>query len=786
MTTPRVARRAAAVTVVGLLLPGVGTAWSAAPTPPEPALVHEQLVLADLDPAGLPTSVTYVSRIVARDLPEQEIDVPGPTTKVRYLDRPGSPDVVGEAVRVTVGGPGETSVATQATFGKPLPVALHAEYVADGAVVDPESVTGRSGRIQVRYTVTNTDVSEQEVTYRDARGRPTKETLPVFAPFAGAMSVDLPAGAQLVDAKGAVMSTTGDGRTRVTWNLVLYPPLGTYQQERVLTIDGSDLNVPGVRLEVVPVTRGQDPATGFAADLLDSSVTGNAELADGLGELDASATTLAAGAGDVTEGLLALQEGTAQLSAQVSGPLVSGATQLATGSAALATGQAELATGVTGAAGGAASLQAGLAKLGTGLDELSAGLAKLAAPDGLPAAQQAAASLASSVASLATVVGSASDPPLPDPPPESVTLVQAVRAAEKGTAGLGTATTALADSLAALAPRLGQVAVGATAAATAAGVAAGLTAGLSAQVCGPVPVLTPLQCAALSQATAAAGTARTTATAAAAGAAAAAAAVTLQEKGARGVTDGLAGLGAGLVKVETGLTGVGAALRSGSTTSPGVYEGLVSLSDGLTTSVTAVTSLSQGAASSATAADQLTTAAGDLATGLSKASSGADALAFNSRTLAAGAAQQAAGTTAVAGALADVDQGVAAAASGSEQVAEGASALQQDGTSDALGSVVSASTKPALAQAYLRAADARAPDAVPYGPAKGAVGRVAYVYDLVPPPADTGRNLALLGIAVLAVAALVALAFRRLRNAADRSGSGPPASVAPGDVDAPA
>jgi hypothetical protein len=83
---------------------------------------------------------------------------------------------------------------------------------------------------------------------------------------------------------------------------------------------------------------------------------------------------------------------------------------------------------------------------------------------------------------------------------------------------------------------------------------------------------------------------------------------------------------------------------------------------------------------------------------------------------------------------------------------------------------VDASADPARARAYLAASDARAADAVPYGPPEGATGRVAYVLSLDVPTAPSSTGLAWLAVLVIAVAALVALAARKLRDAGASSG----------------
>ena len=152
---------------------------------PQPPLVNEQLVTATLAPNGLPQSAELVNRIVATNLPTESVTATTSTTDLRYLDRSGKPVVSGNTVTYPVGGTGQTAVATQATFTKPLPVALHAEYATEGEGdkgIDPTTVAGMSGDMRVRYTVTNTSVTKQQISYTDAGGVERSVEQPVFSP----------------------------------------------------------------------------------------------------------------------------------------------------------------------------------------------------------------------------------------------------------------------------------------------------------------------------------------------------------------------------------------------------------------------------------------------------------------------------------------------------------------------------------------------------------------------------------------------------------------------------
>lgn len=627
------------------------------PLSPQPPIVSEQLVTATLAPNGLPESSEIITRVVATNVPEQTVMAETSTRDVRYLDKSGRPLVDGDLVGYPVGGPGQTSTATQSRFTKPLPVALHAEYATSGEGakgVDPLSVTGMAGDMTVRYTVTNTSVATQTITYTDAAGIERTAEQPVFSPFVGTMIATLAPGVALKDAGSAVVSTNTEGRTTLLWNLVLYPPLGNYQQDVSYRVDSGSMRIPTVQMQVVPVMNSQDPAVGFSANLLSQSVKGNTTLVDGLTQLDASTT------------------------------------KLANGAAELSTAQLQAAKATKKAAKGSAGITKGTASLADGLVELSSGLNQLSATSGLPAAAAAAGQLAAAVNQIVAGVGAASDQPIPPPPPmpSSATLVQAARAAQTAaqliSAGSASAAKDANDAITSIDKAI-------------------------AELCVPVPT-TPA-CADLA-------VARVKATSAATKAALVAAGATALDKS---VLDSIT---KGLIQVST-------ALKSLNTAKPGVYEGLEQLQDSLKTAAAASAQLAAGAGQAATGSEQLAGASGQLTEGLQQLSDGSAQL-----------------------------------ADGSDALASGAEQLQQEGTATVLDGVISSSKDPAMADAYLAAASARAESSAPYPAPDGATARVAFVYELNEPDPKPTTSPALIGIMAIAVIAFAVVAVRRIRQPA--------------------
>jgi putative membrane protein len=734
-----------------------GPAYAAdVPTEPQPGLVSEQLVTSTLDATGLPVTTTLTTQVVATDQERGEVDVPVSTKDLRYLDRRGTPPTVGDAAVLTLGGPGTTTALLGSAFARPVPIALHAEYRRDGSTVDPATIDG-GGDLQVVYTATNTVVTQQTLSYVDAAGVRRTSVQPVFAPFAGSLTVTLPPGVAVRSAAGATIGTGPDGGTVLAWDLVLYPPIGVPQRTMVLDVSAPTLTVPAARMQVLPVTAAQDPAVGFTTDLLDSSVEGNATLAEGLTELDANARRVAAASLQVTEGLAQVASGADTLARSVSDELAPGADSLASGARAQADGQSELAGSLATTSSGASELSTGAAELSAGLDELADGLAALAAPNGLPAAESAARALETAVGDLADAVGSASDPPITLPPSGTPTLVQLSRASRAAAVGLRTATLGVSAALTGIATGLGTVSADATSAATS-------VSSVYAAACLPAPSsLSAAQCSALQSAI-------DDATSAATGAGTAAAGIGAQVGALTATAAGLAGLSSALEALTDGLLEVSTALRSGDPSAPGVAEGLDALADGLTESVTAVTRLAAGAASADSGATELATGSAELADGLAQQSGGAETLASGSEQIATGAGSLSSGIDEVAGGSAELAEGAQAAESGSDAVTDGATRLADEGTAVALASVNDATAATALARAYLAAADASAVTAAPFAAPDGGVARVAYLSEIPAGTPPTGAvDPVTVGLVLLVgalVLALVVLAVRRVRRIA--------------------
>lgn len=796
-------RPAAALGTAGLiLLAAAGPATSAtgpaerslAVQPLAPAattgpaeIVNDEVILAELDPTGLPERAVLLSRTTVQG-PEREVLDPASGTNVRYLDRLGRPDAGPDGVILVAGG-GRPMVLTEARFDKPLPVAVHAEYAVGGAVVPAATIPGTEGEITVTYTLTNTTSEQTTLTYADAAGEVQQSTQPVFVPFQGTLTVTLPEGADLVEATDAMLATDEEGRTVARWNISLFPPISTPIQTVTLILRSDRAGVPGASVVLTPAGSDQDPATGFSADLLTGANEGNGELFEGLDALDAAAGQIAEGSDQLATGLAGLAGGASaaagasqSLAAGIDG-LADGAGKAADASDSLAAGVGQLADGADEVSDGSQQLAGALGQAATGAQDLAEATAALArATSGSPADQLAplisgGAQIEAGLLTASVRIGSPSDPvldlttPLPDdgndvcpaggtapPDDDCVTIYQGVRALRDGLQAVDEVIAKLQgrvdeakDAFEALLDELTSIKDDVTDAAQGA-------QELYDSLCVAVPpatdpILDPASCADLQAVIDAAESALGTAGGSLPDIDELVAAIAALGTQAAALSATLDNALASTERLLLGVEAVGLAVGTGTPSQPGLATAMAALNAGLrqlaaqlTTSQAELTGalasvadgsaeLASGIDGAAEGADELSDGAEQLADGAGDAATGADELADGQQQLADGAGDAASGADQLSTGLSGLAQGAGSAASAGQDLAAGTATLEQDGTAPVAQGVLDASTDAALAQAWLEATAARASDALPYGPPVGAQGNVAYVFSLAEVPA---------------------------------------------------
>ena len=561
------------------------------------------------------------------------------------------------------------------------------------------------------YTVENTTVEKQTVSYLGADGKPTTAEQDVALPLVAQLSVRLPASRTNVSAFGARHTKLADGSTELVWSLVLFGPIGSPVADVSFTSAGTGDAV--ARLDVAAVQPNATPGLSAVGQAANATVNGNGilntigtganeglvKLSDGVGQLLAGLDKLYAGAQKLNTGIEKAVDGANQLAdgsekAEAgSGELATGLQKLAKGNSDLAAGAdrldagagkivagldaangggVKLAEGSQALATGAGQAAAGAKALSDGLTQISGGLDQISAAQGLPAALDGAKKLQAGVDALRAGLGA---------PATDGTILNGVA---KISGGLGQVKGGL-DALAA--PTTGlpaakggvdQVAAGLAAASKDTGAVDQLAslvklAGLGIPGCSltGTPVAQPATpCDGANTALFAlshpAGTLGATDRGGlkqqlAAGSAGLSQVSAGLEKAVAGVGQLQAGVGAlqtGTTALNGGLLQIAGGLESGDRSKPGVAEGLDALVTGLTAAVGGLNQLAAGAKA---------------------ASTGSAALAEGNAALAAGATQVADGNARLSGGLGqlftgskELKGGTAKVADGGQQLAEGA------------------------------------------------------------------------------------------------------------------
>jgi putative membrane protein len=745
--------------VIGLAVmtsPATGPAAGEQITPQD-TLVNDEIVVASLDPTGLPIDSEIISRLASTGGEQRTVLDPTSTANVTYLNQRGRPVVTANGIEVEVGGPEPQMILTRALVDKPMPLAMHAQYRLNDQIVDPDQMLGASGGTRIKYTVTNIDAKDQKIRYTDAAGKPQSKKLPVFAPLVGTLTTVVPADWDLTDTGTAAVTTNEQGDTVLAWSLVLYPPLGNYTQTVAFDAVVRNGSVPQTLLTAAAVRTSQDPAAEFSDELLTNSVSANQELASGVDQLNEQTLALAQGASQLSTGITEAATGADAASAGVSDLLVPGTEGVAVGSAALALGAVSLAEGTEG--------------LAVGITELAEATEVLA--EAMPELADASTALTKGAEELADAVGSPNDPPLPEPikplptpttiptKPNGDPVFPTPSPASTDTVTLETLVTtsvalseAVRNNLVTLNNNLLRMSQELTQATDDLAKAKLSSGGAYVRLCQPDPTVSGCDELKASQENLDQALAKILMPAPSPTQAASGVLPDLIKESLRAylTTESAQGLYLALTQVKTGVDELSLALRSGSNKpgKQGLVEGLEDLSAGI-----------EAAAEGAEALDEGTQA---LDEGAEVVADGGQDLAVGSEELAVAASEVAFGTVEVSAALTELAVGLNDAASGGDALAAGSAELQSQGTEELYAEIVASSDDPAQASAYLEASNKRADSALPYGAPEGAVGNAAYVMTMAAvTPSDTNPWL-LLAIGLVVLAAISGAILKRLQD----------------------
>ncbi len=278
-----------------------------------------------------------------------------------------------------------------------LPISVKVTATLDGQEINPNDVLGKTGLLKMTYVIKNETAVPRPITWTDGTGQQQTKIEPVPLPYVGSFETDLPDSYAQINAPGASVGGTGRNSTLLSYNLIMYKPLGDIVQTISYEARVTDADIPQVDMTFLPSGPAENASTAALQDQIKGGQDAGAQLTDAGTQIDENLLKLAAGAGTLNDGLAQLYAGAQTLSSGLNDTAVPGANKLAAGAKLVsagattaAKGGSELASGATQVSDGATQIAAGNADLYAGLVKLSGGIGDLyAGVDALPQGVQA-------------------------------------------------------------------------------------------------------------------------------------------------------------------------------------------------------------------------------------------------------------------------------------------------------------------------------------------------------------------------------------------------------------
>ena len=165
-------RRTIAAVVAGLAMTPtlalLGAAPAVAATDSGVAVSNTETVQAYLDPTGKLDVARVYEQVAMRGTGTVDLANPVEPQGFRNLDGFGGLEVKDGVMTGRFDVDGQRQLRTVSDYTKKLPLEVQASYTLDGAPIEPQDVVGRSGRLEVHYTVKNVSGTSQLVTYADS------------------------------------------------------------------------------------------------------------------------------------------------------------------------------------------------------------------------------------------------------------------------------------------------------------------------------------------------------------------------------------------------------------------------------------------------------------------------------------------------------------------------------------------------------------------------------------------------------------------------------------------
>ena len=362
-------------------------------------VVNTETVQVYLNASGKIDSKRVYEQIDLTGHGKVDLRNPVETKGLRNLDGFSGFDVVDHEQVVKTSVDGSRRLRSVSDFTGRLPLEVAVSYKLDGKSVKPGDIVGRSGKLEVQFTVENVTSQEQEVSYPDGKGGTVTKTVQVPVPIVGSLSTVAPSTFTHVTSEQANLAGDGEGGTKLSFTMTLFPPIGSTTATFGYTADITDGVVPQVEISALPVNPLESPTFKSAAGSYQGGADTGAQLTAGASEIDSNLLKLRDGAADLLAGLIKLHDGANQLSDGLNGDAAPGARKLAAGADKLADGLGQLDDGAGQLADGTGQLDSGARKLRAGAGQLAGGLGQ--AKSGAGDLKTGTARLASGQKSLA-------------------------------------------------------------------------------------------------------------------------------------------------------------------------------------------------------------------------------------------------------------------------------------------------------------------------------------------------------------------------------------------------
>jgi putative membrane protein len=327
------------------------------------------------DADGTINSTQMVTQVSAVGDGQMTVNVPIGGASTRNLDGFGSIPVEGQdaVFNLNVNGSEEQRVLSTAEQNV---LSVSTKVTLDGKPIDPDDVVGKTGLLDVEYTVVNSGTSTQTVTFQNARGETITQEQEVNLPIGGSIDIDLPQGFNEITAKGANIGGDGMGQTTLGFSVVLFKPLGdpvaTFGYQARIT-DGT---IPAAEFTFLPIVPLDNPSVVTAETAFKGGAAAGTQIYEAGVQISDNLLKLQDGAAKLLLGLEAAVTGIDELASKLKAgepdaqKLAAGAETISDGiNNTLAPGIEQIIDGVTDP-DATKGLQAGLEALASGLTTL--------------------------------------------------------------------------------------------------------------------------------------------------------------------------------------------------------------------------------------------------------------------------------------------------------------------------------------------------------------------------------------------------------------------------------